>query len=517
MPDEEKKAKLTLDLGTTPQGVKFLDDLKGTLSKSAAFAKELNRELAAASSSARRSQTYAPGMQPPGFAAAGGAGSPLANVPGAHVNIPPGTPGYGSAFATALRGQWAGMLSPQSVARFASIAGPAALAYGAVGSIQSAANYSHDPYMTSGQAGRALFRDVVPFGGRIQSFADSLSGRKFGMEQADVAAQIQGLRFGGQQQLASYFAGYNPQRAGLIERQRQLERGSAITLGPMERATATGEREFREASRLLPVRRELARLERDSAAASSERSASEQEVVKATARERDLIRQRQALGAKIMEDEGSGPDRQRMLTQFRETSEAASAAAQARRDSEEKLAAARQKETEARGAAARQRAEVKEAQAANMEERAQTAAGTARTLGGMNVFDRDFAVASVKAAQQFGFEALHPEMQAAARTIAPQTIGKMEEAAGAAYAERVGLGGIAPADFGGQPEELRRRAQEKRDEAERERYGAETDIAQGAVRAGERLGDAVNRAIAVTVDEAIKRIYAGKLIERNAP
>lgn len=571
MADQEKTAKVTLDLGATPGTYKFLDDLKsgvakagaaaadlkrqvsatrppsgtygfqggagtaGTyglaagqdpLSKASLFAGTIRREMEAAANASRNARRVAPAGSP--FAA-----DPFAGLGGAHVGKTPaervgflrslwsGTPqtdrGGNPVLDAAGNVVMAGGLRQALAGGLGRFAAPAALAYAGVGATQSIANYAHDPYMTSGQAGRAFFRDVIPFGSRIQSFADSITGRRYGMEAADVQAQKMGLQFGGQQQLASFFAGYNPARAALAERQRQYERGSAITLGPVDRTTAVGEREFREASRLLPVRREIARLEREASVATKERSATESEVIKATNRENDLLRRRQQLAREIARDEGSGPERQQLLTQFRETSEAVGSAANARREAEERLAAGRLKETEARGAARRGRAELLETQAGIAEERAGTAAGTARTLGGMNVFDRDFAVAALKAVQQFGPEAVHPEMLSAAQGIAPQTVAKLTEASGTAYAERVGLAKIAPADYAGRPEELRKQAQEGRDAAERERYAAESEVAAGSVRAGERLGDAVTRAINTTVDEAIRRIDNNKRLERNAP
>lgn len=511
---ENRKVEVKLDLSMGQGGYKLLDDLKGSISKAAAFASDLREQTVRTSQAARRLSPFA-GFKSSGVAPPSPASALPADTLAAVRNI--GLGGFAARVGTAQAyGQAASELGfGRAGALLSRAAVPLAVAGTVASGAQSIAGVVHDPYLTSGQAGRQLFREVVPGGERIQRFIDDISGRRFEMEQADIRAQRMGLNFQRQQQIAGFQLGYNPQQAFARERAAQLQRAEPVLLPEgIERGTALGEREFREQSRLLGVRREIARLERDQSAATKSRVATEVELGKIASRENDLLRQRAALQSKVNRDQGSGPERLDLLRRLDETNKAVESITSQRREAEQAAVASRVREAEAAGASRRARAQELEERAGIQEERVGAFREGAQRIGSSRPQQLQFALAAIRAARTRGFANLPPQMQAAAQQYFPGVVAELTERAGRQSPFASAFERESPTEYG-DVNRARREAQDLRNRAERERLGAEADIATATQKAGERLGEAVIREINRAIDATIRKIEDNKKIERS--
>lgn len=352
---------------------------------------------------------------------------------------------------------------------------------------KTAITLGHDPYLTTGQMGRQLMGQM-PGGETLRSWIDAISGRAAGMELAAIGGAKQSATISAESGLQRQIGQFMPAQARKEELAQQLREAKPILMGSVDRTTAVGERTFRETSRLLPLRRELARADREAAAASWERVNAERETMKLDVQLVNIRKQQAALQEKINRDQGSGVDRQNMLVEMAGINQRYQATLANRQAAQDTLIGAKNREAEARGQSLLRRADIREAEAANLEERAATAASSARGLGAMTPVDRAFAVQSLKALQQYGPDSIPPEMLAQALSIAPQTAGKIVESRGANTPEFRELARIAPADFAGDPEKLRQDAQKARDEAEEFRIKAQQDVTAAAAEAGRDFG-----------------------------
>jgi hypothetical protein len=134
----------------------------------------------------------------------------------------------------------------------------------------------------------------------------------------------------------------------------------------------------------------------------------------------------------------------------------------------------------------------------------------------MQPWDRADAVYNLELLQRFGPDMLAPEQLAAAQGIAPQTVAKILEQRGRQTGEFQRLQQLAPADFAGDPNDLRTRASELRDQQVKQQLELERVMAEGAAEAGEKMGAAVVDAMQQVVDMAIKTIRTRLLQAKNA-
>lgn len=377
----------------------------------------------------------------------------------------------------------------------------------------------NDSFSTTGQAARGLFRDIVPGGAWAQRTVDSFSGRAAGMEQSRFRAEQQQAAFDKEARLSSVMMGLNPQLAGVAERSRGLGAASPILMGAIDRSTGVGERDFREQSRLLPLKREIAKADRESQVATVSRVKAEEELGKLTTRANTLTKERAELTNRLNRDQGSGVERQRMIDRLRTVNEAANSTGELQMQARMNVYQERLREGQAQGSASAARAAEKEAQAANLEERATTAAGSATTLGMMNPFDRARSVDAVKMLQSAkgDISQLPPDLAQLALSVSGESGRRMVEGFGAKTSEYKQLSGLLPAEFGGDPETLRRQAGAARDEAEREKMKGEAAMARSAERAGEGLGDAISAAMERFLQAALIRIENNMRNLKNAP
>lgn len=423
-----------------------------------------------------------------------------------------GSLGRGVAQQTSAAQGAAGLGLP-GAAMLGATAGPLGLLRGGVDAAARAAPVLNDSFLTGGQKARALFRQA-PLGETIQGYYDAFSGREAKFEKEDYRGGQAAARLQGDMQAQAFRQQFNPQQAGLESRARGLAGASPVLEGRIDRGTSAGEKEFRERQRVLPIEREIAKAQREAAAATAQREASARELSKIEDRGRALTAERARLEKELAKEDG-GPKRLRILNDQDRVKQESDALQSQRQAGAQQLASARQAESQAKARVGMGQAQLLRAGADRAEEEAATSAGGARQLGGMTAFDRARSVSALKALKTFGADALFPDQIAAAQSVAPQAVGKILEKRGASGPEFEELRKLAPEDFAGDPEELRRKAQQKRDEAERAEMKVEKTIADESAVAGRELGrtivEAMQKLKQEAVDEVLRSILKGKV------
>lgn len=478
-------------------------------------------------------------MMPPGFAPLGGTTAPTGLMPTWATGTPLGGPGSaihgyapppppGPNFPTGgnlMSGNRAGAqptggglsgLMGGGLGQLAKFFAPLLAAQSVVGAASTIGANVNDPYLTEGQAQRRFFRNVMPFGGTIQDTVDNISGRTAGYERAGINSELRRSRTEAEMTGTAFGLQNNPMIAGLSERNRQMQAASPILMGGVDRSTATGERDFREKSRLLPIEREIAKAERDAAVATKERRATEQELYKITSRGNELVQERSRLQDKLARGDDAGVKRQETLLRLADNEAAIEANIAARQAGQGAVFAARQREAQAAGTPALARARLSEARAENLEERANTASQAAFNLGSQGPFERAKGLQAFKFLQQTGNpDMLPPSMRAAALQFGGAEAQKIVEKFGASTAEFQEGKQLAPSVFA-DPEALRKQAGAARDQAEKDKMAAEAAMSAAGAKAGESLGNTVARVIADMVRAAESRIYTQLKLTKNA-
>jgi hypothetical protein len=359
------------------------------------------------------------------------------------------------------------------------------------GSIQATGNVVNDPYLTSQQAGRRLFRGVVPFGGTIQDTVDSISGRKFGMEGADIGGRFRGADVEARMRLAEFNQSNSVRVAGKAGLAEAYARGSAVAPPVVDRSTARGEQEYRDAMKLLPFRQQIAQAERESAVAAKERSAAEGEFVKLTTKENQLRADRQKIERELQRpSNGAGVSRQDLLRRQENLDQEASGLRELRQQARQRVGELRERETGVRGEEAKARLRLDTlGQAEILDERAARGISGAERLGMMNPFQQQAAVDFVKLVKNNNPSFLPPQVVQTALDVAPDATRERLRQAGKASPAFRELQKYAPTDFpAGDPDDLRRRADELRERAAKLEYGIATAVAGDVRREAETLG-----------------------------
>ncbi len=182
--------------------------------------------------------------------------------------------------------QAAGFGGAASLAQRAAV--PLAIAATIANAVERVAALAHDKYSNNAQLGRAVVRDFIPGGERVQKFMDSVTGRAAGMEEADIQGRYKTAEGASRNELAQFQLQHGPRQAGLEATARAYAGSSAATARDVDRTAAGGELEYRREQRLLPLKQAEAKAERDMAAAAAERAEAQQELIKSTARVNDL-------------------------------------------------------------------------------------------------------------------------------------------------------------------------------------------------------------------------------------
>lgn len=425
--------------------------------------------------------------------------------------------GQASSFAGGLQG--AGATGAAALVQRAAV--PLAVAGLVANTAEKVAGYAYDRYSTDAQIGRQAVRDLVPGGERAQRFIDALSGRAAGMEQADIQGRIGTAGVQARLSASQFALGANPQQAGREGLAAAYRGQSAVAPSVFDRATALGERAYREEQRLLPLKLAEARAEREAAAASRERLATQSELSRLTARGVELTRQRRALEGKLTEDGyGSGASRQEVLRRIENVNQEVGGNLAQQRAAREALVGAEGRDAQARGERdkARRRTELL-GRAETLEDRADTAAGAARRLGGMSEYDRAFGLRAARLVQQRGSaDGLPEELLSAALAFAPNTVGKIVERTGAGSAafRAASADPAFAADYGGDPTDLRRQAAEARRQLAGEEFDIDARVAGQSAAAGRDLGQFVGNVIRQEFETAKREILNAVRLGRNA-
>lgn len=372
----------------------------------------------------------------------------------------------------------------------------------------------NDPYQDNLGAGRDLFRSIVPFGSTIQSWSDDITGRTAGMEQAQVKHQQNQAAMQGRLQMSAFNLSHNPQQAGLDARARGLAGARAIGEGSFDRSSAEGEKAFRDRQRMLPLERESAKAEREAAAASAQRTASNKELANIEKRQVELVGERRKL--EKQSENTSGVERQRAILALQRNEQETQALGGQRQQAAGQVAAATNADAQARAGVQMVGVRKLQSEAQGLEEDAAQAAGGARRLGMMSSFERSRAAEAVRQAQTSGVESLTERQRQLAMSVAPETLGKKFEEVGARSGAFADLTKSAPADFAGDPEKLRKEAAAKRDEAAKKELDVEASVAKVASEAGREQGKLIADAIKKGIESQAREIILQILGAKNA-
>lgn len=469
---ENRNVNVALNVGLGPQGDKALRDLQRSIEAASKSQERLQQSAAA---------VFSPLITNPAGGRGGATGAGLVKD----------ERGFGSAVGSAL-------------GRYVA---PIMVAHTALETAKFSALAVHDPYITGGQIERQGFRQLAPFGGTVQDLVDAFSGRAAKMQQVDIASKRRDLENQFQDQFSRFTTSYAPRQAGREEAARQAAGFGGIYMPRTDRTTAGGEIQFQEQSKLIPVRREIARLEREAAVAVKERNAAESNFADLTRRSLGLEQTRARLTAQVRADQGAGPERQAMLRELNDVENQLKRLAEARQQAAEAVAQSREKAGAAGAAVTKARAEEAETRAEIFESRAARSAGRAKQLGLMSPIERQQALQALELAQKYGLDYLPPELKQQALALAPETVGKLAETQGALTPEFRRAQELAPAEFGEKgttPEDLRQEAAKAREEAESLRVQAEQQFTSSAEAAGRDLAMQI-RGMMKTFFDAMKR------------
>lgn len=514
-PGQQRDVNVKLNIGLGADGDRAIKQLADTISKASAAAAGLAK--AAQQTVTMGGDTFGPPIVGPNAIGRGiraGSNTPILNKlgMGGIANRMGTIQGYGEALGELGFSRLGGMLARPGVA------GVAAAGLALTDMSAKVAASASDTYLTQGQFGRAAFRDVVPFGKHLQGWADAFGGRAAAMERQDVASQMRRAELTGTNRTEAFNLQHHPQYAGMVERSNQLSRADPVVMGRIDQTTGAGRIAFQEESRMLPLRREFAKLQREEAVATKERVGAEREMFLLQSKEAELVRKARAAQKALDRDEGGGEGRQRLIREASDATEAVKLNAELLIQARQNVTGAVGREGAATAATAAGRAGLLEGQAANRDARASRIQSAAEQFGMMDPFERAFAADSVSTAQKYGLDALTPEQKGAAARAAPQTIAALAERSGTANTDFRRLQSYAPDELGGgTAQENRDRATELRAEAERFRIRGEAEAARQTEASGRDLGGFVAREVKKLVEAAKAEFMHQLYVMKNQP
>jgi hypothetical protein len=386
-------------------------------------------------------------------------------------------------------------------------------------------NAANDPHLNDAQRERKLFRELVPFGSMMQDAVDAVTGRQGKIDTAKEEHQGRLFENAATAHMRAQIAAYMPRQAAAEEYATQMGKASSITTanvdtgrpfgqyklhegGQVDRSTYGGEVEYQERQRLLPVMREIAALERQTAVSSRERAATEQQLYITTQKGNELKKQEAEL-MRLSERNESGPSYLTTPHKIDEVTKARQENVQQQQAQQEAVAESKRKEAETERRLAAERSKMHGIRADILENRANVGAQTATTLGGMDPFERAQAVAAAKQLVKTGNpDMLPPELRQQALAVLGPEGQKILERHGQQTPEYRELGKLAPNIAPKDTEELRRQAGEERDQQERDRMKGEAEFAKTVSAAGKDLGGFIVSAFKQLVDEAKREINA---------
>lgn len=382
---------------------------------------------------------------------------------------------------------------------------------------QFAAGAHYDRYSTSNQIGRSFVRDFVPGGERIQGVVDSLSGRAAKMEEADLEGQRERARAQARNEQAAFRLSFNPQQAGREALAGAYGRQGAILPSIFDRSNTLGERGYREEQRLIPLKQAQAKAERDMSAATAERLGNEKELAKIDKDGYEIAKRRVRLTQALNDDNNqSGASRQQVLNDIEVANSEFVGNRNNRRRALEQVMGAKQREAGATGEAQKARLRTEQLGKADiLEERGNQGLSTAGALGGLNPYERQFAVDALKNAEQYGWDALPPEAQQAVQSIAPERADKLRQRAGLGSSAYTQLGQIAPELAPNDPNDLRKQADTLRQQFAQSEFNVDKGVAENIAASGKTFGRDIANIINQVLEVAIAEIRNNVLRLRN--
>lgn len=430
---------------------------------------------------------------------------------------------YGFAGRLGRMGSFAEGLQGAGFSRLATgaqrLAVPLAIAGGAANLAEAAALSVNDRYSTDQQKRRAFVRDILPGGERAQRMFDAFSGRAAGYEQLNIDAQNRAAEAQSRNDRTQFGLSFNPRQAGAEATARAYRLNSAVTPGVFDRTTADGERQYRDAQRLLPLKQAEAKAEREMRSAVAERLGSEKELVSIANRNAQLVKDRDRLANQASGPfAGSGVEQQSRLKQIESLNSEINSGLGLERSAREAVYSGKQ--NEARAIAERKKARDRTqllGEAEMLESRVDTAGGAAMRLGTQNVADRMFGRQMARMIKDRGsVEGLPQEYIAAAQNFAPELIGNIIKKSYTATDEfkgdvaEFGIADFGTADYAGDS----KRAQENRNKLAESEYAADRQAAESVAAAGKQfgaeVGDIINRALDNAKSEILNVVRLGR-------
>jgi hypothetical protein len=499
---ERREVKAVLSAEVPRDSISAIDKLTAALDRAAKAQESLGR--------GGRSGWNLPGG---GFALPGGSGitygggytaagyGKLGSAVGGYVAPPTPAPPAAPLITNPLgggtkaAGPMAG-LAGKAMAGLRAYAGPAALAALPLGVLHAGATTTaifHDQYTTGEQKARQLIR-AVPGGERLLGITDDLRGVTAAMERVGEARSQDASRLSIHGQETSFLQSFNPAQAGRAETARQYATGSAVGENYVNRSAVGGELAFRNESRLLGVRKEIQKADREAAATGRERAAAAAELVKATAKELEFTKRRDDLNRQVDRLGGSGPERADLLRRADAANNEAIQATGQRQTAAANLQGATTAAAGATAGAAKARAGLLGAKAAGLEDAADANAGAAARFGGMNLGQRGLAKIGLDMLRRSGRDGVPDELYQAAASAYPDAVREITQKsaeANPAYRQFQADNGLTP---GARVEDLRQQAAGVRNEQASAEYAADAKFSQAAKDAGEKLAEINARA-----------------------
>ena len=381
-------------------------------------------------------------------------------------------------------------------------------------------------YKSSDQTAREVFRSIPILGSRIQDFTDAITGRGAAMIAAQLAGQREMIQSGGRSDVAASNLQIQPRSAELAGIAEFFRSHSAVTVGPIDRSSAGGEREYAEQVRLQPLRQAAQNAQRTEVGSKREGEEAKRQLASLESRENELTRQRRDLELRSMtgrearaalnpgtsvnqrflmaisgrevkdtDRPESGPERMHLLAKIEAIDAEIARNKQSQQSAEQKIS---ESTVRIAGATAeREKAEARVsliAKAERLEDAANKKQSLAQTLGEMNPIERMIAKQNADLGRQFGDWATS-DMKAARRQLYGETYTKEIEARGRAAPEFAGIirerqgSGELPPGAVTSHEDDRIEAMKARKELGEIEYASDTKSATAAASAIEKLGD----------------------------
>ncbi len=394
------------------------------------------------------------------------------------------------------------------------------------------ASVSYDETLTNTQMTRGLAKQI-PVLKEALGLYDLLSGRVRDMARVEEERQRQEVRV--QRDIAINESRFHIGRETTSAQIRANVTGGATAVEQsfIDRRTAAGEKEYQIASKILPVRQEIASAEREAVIAAQEQQKAGERYNALISKRNGLQTHAADLEARLSEkakgvyrpgmnfgeylvrsidrDLGgagneSGPQRQQLLYAAEQNTQ--------RIEANERLV---QEAARDRAAAERRKAEadarVQQARVAEMQARAEikqgeieSAQSVAQRLGGAGPVGRQFGIYALQHLQKFGPDSASPEIIAAAQGIAPRTTGKLLETYGAQTGEYAQLQKIAPLDVAGGLEDLRKEHNEMINNISKANLDIQKSLTDATAKALEPLGKMIVDSITFAFDAVLRRV-----------